>query len=294
MLKKIIRAAIKATKVTRNRLVSYAYPAEKIDKIPESFEPEPYLNSLYLEIIAEGDVQRLNYAWGVLQSANLAKNLGISRISVIELGVAGGNGLVDLEKVAEKVENVLGIEIDVYGFDSGSGLPKPQDYRDLPNLWSEGYFPMNQEKLQKRLKKARILLGLVEDTIQQFINSAPSPVAFIAFDLDLYSSTMAAFKLLEADSSLLLPRVYCYFDDILGFTYGDHNGERLAISEFNVSNNMRKISQIYGLKHFVPWQVANNWWVDCFYMAHVIDHKLYGSNDGFLKEITLELEEHHI
>ena len=153
---------------------------------------------------------------------------------------------------------------------------------------------MNQEKLQKRLKKARILLGLVEDTIQQFINSAPSPVAFIAFDLDLYSSTMAAFKLLEADSSLLLPRVYCYFDVILGFTYGDHNGERLAISEFNVSNNMRKISQIYGLKHFVPWQVANNWWIDCFYMAHVIDHKLYGSNDGFLKGVTLELEEHRI
>ena len=293
MLKKIIIAAIKATKVTRNRLVSYAYSAEKVDEVTE-LEPEPYLNSIYLKIIAEGDVQRLNYAWGVLQSANLAKNLGISRISVIELGVAGGNGLVDLEKVAEKVENVLGIEIDVYGFDSGSGLPKPQDYRDLPNLWSEGYFPMNQENLQKRLKKARILLGLVEDTIQQFINSAPSPVAFIAFDLDLYSSTMAAFKLLEADSSLLLPRVYCYFDDILGFTYGDHNGERLAISEFNVSNNMRKISQIYGLKHFVPWQVANNWWIDCVYMAHIIDHKLYGSNDGFLKGVTLELEEHRI
>jgi len=97
-----------------------------------------------------------------------------------------------------------------------------------------------------------------------------------------------AFKLLEADQALLLPRIYCYFDDILGATYGDHNGERLAISEFNASSNMRK-SQIYGLKHFVPLPFANNWWVDCFYIAHILDHKLY-CNDGLLNGITLKLE----
>lgn len=27
-----------------------------------------------------------------------------------------------------------------YGFDTGKGLPKPQDYRDLPNLYRESAF----------------------------------------------------------------------------------------------------------------------------------------------------------
>jgi hypothetical protein len=47
---------------------------------------------------------------------------------------------------------------------------------------------------------------------------------------------MNALALFEADHRLLLPRVRCYFDDILGFTFGDHVGERLAISEFNESH----------------------------------------------------------
>lgn len=291
MLKKALKTAIKGFKKTRNWLVAYANEDEKTEQIEEeNLSLKPYLHSIYLKIIAEGEIKRSNYAWGVLQSVNLAKNLGINRVSVIEFGVAGGNGLVELEKIAQQVESILGVGIDVYGFDSGAGLPKPQDYRDLPNLWSEGYFPMEQEKLQKRLTNARLLIGLVEDTIQKFIADKPAPVAFISFDLDLYSSTTQAFKLLKADQSLLLPRIYCYFDDVLGFTYGDHNGERLAISEFNEYNNMRKISQIYGLRHFVPWQFANHWWVDCFYMAHILDHELYNSNDGFLNGITLELE----
>jgi hypothetical protein len=55
-----------------------------------------------------------------LQGAHLAKALGIKRVSVIEFGVAGGNGLVALDRIAEKVEQALGIDIDVYGFDTGA------------------------------------------------------------------------------------------------------------------------------------------------------------------------------
>jgi len=82
-----------------------------------------------------------------------------------------------------------------------------------------------------------------------------------------------AFKLLEL-TKLCSCLESGYFDDILGATYGDHNGERLAISEFNASSNMRK-SQIYGLKHFVPLLFANNWWVDCFYIAHILDQVIW-------------------
>jgi hypothetical protein len=241
----------------------------------------PWLNSIFAELLQDKfAAQRAWYTWGVLQGARLAKVLGIDHVSVIEFGVAGGNGLVSLERIAEKVGGVFGVTIDAYGFDSGGGLPKPQDYRDCPNLFSPGHYPMDEEKLRKRLHSARLVLGLVEDTVSEFIASRPAPVAFISFDLDYYSSTMQAFKLLEAAPALLLPRVYCYFDDIMGFTYSDYNGERLAIMEFNASHGSRKISPIYGLKYFLSAPHAQSDWAEMFYMVHIFDHELYEREDG--------------
>ena len=60
---------------------------------------------------------RPSYTWGVFHSVHLAKILGINRVSVIEFGVAGGNGLIALDKVAEKLESIMGVGIDVYGFE---------------------------------------------------------------------------------------------------------------------------------------------------------------------------------
>ena len=212
-----------------------------------------WLNSLLTKLLQEGGSElRPNYTWGVLQGVHLAKAIGINRVSVIEFGVAGGNGLISLEKSAERVEKIFDVGIDVYGFDTGRGLPKPVDYRDCPNLWSAGNFAMDKEKLQNRLQRARLILGLVDETLLEFVKSRPSPVAFISFDLDYYSSTIQAFKLLEAEHELLLPRVYCYFDDIMGFTYSEYTGERLAIAEFNASHNERKISLCYGLRYYLP------------------------------------------
>jgi hypothetical protein len=253
------------------------------------------LNSIFKKLVAEPACSaRPYYTWGVLQGAHLGKAMGINRISVVEFGVAGGNGLISLERIAEKVEPIFGVNIDVYGFDTGGGLPKPLDYRDCPNLWSAGYFPMDKGKLQRRLRRAQLVLGLIEDTGPKFIESKPSPVAFVSFDLDYYSSTMQAFKLLEAEQSLLLPRIYCYFDDIIGFTYSEYNGERLAISEFNAAHPMRKISPIYGLKHFLPKPHADSWWAEMFYIAHAFDHELYNRPDGSIKRVAggwTELEE---
>jgi hypothetical protein len=246
-----------------------------------------WLNSIFEKLVAEpGCARRSDYTWGVLQGAYLATAIGINRISVIEFGVAGGNGLVSLEQIAKKVEQIFSIGIDVYGFDTGGGLPKPQDYRDCPNLWSPGYFAMDKEKLQSRLEKAQLVLGLVKETVPEFLKTKPSPVAFVSFDLDYYSSTMEAFQLFEADDSFLLPRIYCYFDDITGFTYSDYTGERLAISEFNADHPMRKISPIYGLKHFLPAPYADSWWSEMFFIAHLFDHKWYNKSDGLVKRVV--------
>src|SRR5206468_3382400 len=131
---------------------------------------------------------RSYYVWGVVNAAALAQALKIPRISVMELGVAGGSGLVALEDIAARVEAELkDVQIDVYGFDTGIGLPKPVDYRDLPNLFVEGLYSMDVERLQKRLSKAKLNLGSVENTIPEFIASSPAPVGFVSFDLDFYT-----------------------------------------------------------------------------------------------------------
>lgn len=54
-----------------------------------------------------------SYAWGVIHAAHLASNLKIPAISVIEFGVAGGNGLVALEQVALRAEAMFALRVDV-------------------------------------------------------------------------------------------------------------------------------------------------------------------------------------
>jgi hypothetical protein len=252
----------------------------------QDFSAYPWLHHLFTTLLREeGRVLRPSYTWGVIQGAHLAKAIGIGRISVLELGVAGGNGLISLEKIAQKVEGIFEMSIDVFGFDTGTGLPKPHDYRDMPNVCAESYFKMDPEKLKKLLKKAHLVLGPVEESIVSFINSRPAPIAFIAFDLDYYTSTISTFKLLEADHTLILPRIHCYFDDIIGFTISDYTGERLAISEFNASHTLRKISPIYGLRYLLPAPYSQRMWAEKFYLAHIFDHPLYGQNDGLVKNL---------
>src|SRR5262249_23527461 len=86
-----------------------------------------------------------HYAWGVYSAAFNAKQLGIPKIAALEFGVAGGRGLVALERCSREIEKALGVGIVVAGFDSGAGMPKPIDHRDLPHVWQEGFFPMDEE-----------------------------------------------------------------------------------------------------------------------------------------------------
>jgi hypothetical protein len=258
------------------------------------FENEPtatgWLNAQHKRILAKSDgLRRPNYAWGVLHALNLAATLEIPRVSVLEFGVAGGNGLISLELISADVESLFGVGIDVYGFDVGSGLPEPVDYRDSPNLFQVSAFPMDVPKLRARLTRAELLLGDVSVTVPEFVASNPTPIAFIAFDLDLYSSTTQALRVLEASSEVLLPRVYCYFDDTLGMTHSEFAGERLAIHEFNCRHESRKLAQISGLRHFVLPKMANQWWVDAFYLAHIFDHHLYNLPDGLVKTDRMDL-----
>jgi hypothetical protein len=250
-----------------------------ISKYPE------LLNKLN-KILNKEPLAKAEYAWGVISGIDLANSIGLKKVSVIEFGVAGGNGLVSLEKIAKIVEDMYPIEIEVYGFDTGKGLPKPTDTRDLPHLWTEGSFKMDVENLKSKLTKAKLILGDVKDTIKDFISSNPAPVAFISFDLDFYTSTQNAFAIFE-ENSILLPRIHCYFDDIMGYSFSDFNGERLAISDFNNKHENKKISKIYGLKFYL--HRYEDIWIEKYYMVHIFDHELYSKNDGMLINSELPL-----
>jgi hypothetical protein len=190
--------------------------------------------------------ERPHYLYCLYHSAILAKKLGIKKISVIEFGVAGGNGIVFLESYQKKIYEEIGVEIEIYGFDLGSGLSKPEDYRDLPYWFKEGFFKMNSEKLNKKLKSAKIIIGDVKITITDFFKQYnPSPIGAIFNDLDYYTSTKNSFEIFKnGNDNYYLPRIFCYFDDVIGTEremYGKFNGELLAIQEFNDENKNKKI-----------------------------------------------------
>ncbi len=80
------------------------------------------------------------YLLGIWQAAEQAKKQRVQEISVIEFGVAGGDGLAVMQDEAAAVERESGIGIRVYGFDIGrDGLPAfIGDHRDHPEVWRVG------------------------------------------------------------------------------------------------------------------------------------------------------------
>lgn len=217
--------------------------------------------------------ERPHYAYGVYSAADLARRLNLPAITVIEFGVAGGNGLLALERIAAHVGRDLGIDISVFGFDSGEGMPSPANYRDLPYVWNRGYYRMDRPALENKLTNAKLVIGDVTQMLQSF--NAPHPIGFIAFDLDYYSSTKGAFRVFELDH---LPRTYCYFDDIIRPEIACHNeyvGELCAIREFNCEHSDVKLCPIHGLR---TMRLRPAGWNDQMYAFHDFLHPLYCVN----------------
>lgn len=223
-------------------------------------------------------VDRPHYAYGIYQAAYVARQLGLDEISAIEFGVAGGNGLVTMEEIADEVTDATDVGVRVFGFDTGTGMPEPVDHRDLPYLWRPGDFAMNVEELRARLTSATLVLGDVAETVGGFIDAYdPPPIGFVAFDLDYWSSTVAALRLFDAPAEALLPRVLCYLDDVIGSDVEMHCefvGELLAIQDFNDAHEDRKLAPIHGLAHKRPVPAV---WNDQIWVLHDFTHPSYGT-----------------
>jgi len=221
--------------------------------------------------------ERPHYAFCVYHAARQAAALGIPKISVAEFGVAGGNGLVALENLIEEIEKEFGVEIEIYGFDTGEGLPAPIDYRDLPYIWKTGFYKMDQDALAKRINRSKLVLGEVKDTLPTFHEEhKPAPLGAAFFDVDFYSSTRDCFEIFKGGSETLLPRIYCYCDDVMSSEMGgilcDDVGQLLAIKEYNESHDKASLSQIHGLNYTRALPAK---WNEQIYVHHAFDHPEY-------------------
>jgi len=257
------------------KIITQGYPGKAI--VAKLLYDNSYSSIEFLiEITA---ITRPPYAYCLYYAALLAKRLKIYRISAIEFGVAGGNGLIAIEKLAKRIHKEIGVEIEVYGFDTSEGLPPPQSKYDIPYRVQEGFFPMDVEALKNRLENAQLVLGDVKETVPTFIKKYdPSPIGAIFYDMDYYSSTMNAFQLFQDNDSYYLPRCFMYFDDIVGGPwqmYGNENGELLAIKHFNTQNEFKKIhkNQNLSCRASQPWHHQ-------IYYYHNFNHPQYAQFIG--------------
>ena len=217
----------------------------------------------------------LDYHAAAMLGATLeAYSLGISEVTAVEFGVANGGGLLDICGVADYLTESFGIRFRIFGFDTAAGLPAIKDYRDHPEIWAAGQYPMGDHAAlrQKLPSHCKLIIGDITETVVPFcqnnLNDA-APLAFIKMDVDYYSSTLAALEILKHRPSCYLPVVFSYFDDTeYWITYNRWCGERGAIEEFNRVNTLRKIDKM----NVRLYETPRRHWHDKIYGCHILDH----------------------
>jgi hypothetical protein len=267
-----------------SELASRGFPREKVTSI---FQPHqtlltlerlfgfPYKSNrdLAQAIIFNDVFERLNYAYGAILAVEQARRLDLAGVTLVETGVWTGRGLRNLCEWASVLRHTFDLDVQVSGFDTGAGLPKCTDWRDHPELWQEGEMVMpDLNLLRSQLPSFCTLeIGDVAETVPRYLqqsNLKSRPIGFFALDVDLYTSSVDALKLLEGHPETLLPAVGIWIDDsYVNVMQNNFCGEALAIAEYNHRNHLRKID---------PKKVRPNHqpmlWHYCFAFAHIFDH----------------------
>lgn len=221
------------------------------------------------------------YAFPLITAVAQAERLGLRAITVVEMGVWLGEGLLNLASLCQLISTTVGIEIRVVGFDTGTGLPSVADYRDHPELWYTGELASpDLESLKARLpENTKLVIGDIRDTIDKFTEQLTSeaPLAFMALDVDTYSSSVDCLKVFRnANPTCLLPATPVYVDDsYINIMQNEYCGEALAIHEFNESELSRKI-----LKKIVRTNRPQMPWHHAIHFCHVFDHPARKSHSG--------------
>jgi hypothetical protein len=242
-----------------------------------------HLNLISLFVMAFGSLRakihydlivRQGFAYSILKCADQANQMGIKSVSIAEFGVASGAGLLNMAHIARKVTACTGVEFKVYGFDTGKGMPPARDYRDHPELYQEGDFPMNVEVLQAHLpSNAELIIGDAKDSVTDFLKnlSGESPLGFISVDVDYYYSAKEVLRILEDDDpTKYLPLSFVYLDDISLDHHNSRCGELLAVREHNEAFVLRPIEYHPFLENTRIFRRAN--WLKQIYFMHTLDH----------------------
>lgn len=212
-------------------------------------------------------------AYGVLKAADLAKQHGLSSVTLVEFGVAAGGGLMNMAKIAEGVTSETGVRFEIHGFDTGKGMPAAVDFRDHPELYQQGDFVMDVEALRAILPpNVTLHLGELPETIPPFLDALDrsAPIGFVSVDVDYYSSTVLALEALKGGADLYLPWALVYADDINLEPHNSKAGELLAFAEFNAAMPMRQI-EVHPF--FEKWRIFQRAiWVRQMFFLHVLDH----------------------
>lgn len=129
---------------------------------------------------------------------------------VLEFGVAHGHTIREIARHCDKV----------YGFDWFKGLP--EDWR---NDVKKGAFECEIPEVPDNVE---LIVGLIEDTIDGFLEKHQGPASFIHIDVDIYS---AASCILQKLKSRIVPGTIIAFDELLHYN-GYENHEFKALLEF--------------------------------------------------------------
>ncbi|MGK2227264.1 hypothetical protein [Devosia sp.] len=225
-----------------------------------------------------GAVDRPYYGYIVWNAAVLAQKLGYPRVSLIEFGVATGNGLLNLEYHAREASKFFNVEFEIYGFDTGTGLPPPADYRDLPYVWREQLFKMDFAQLSSKLTTAKLVIGDIRETLPNFAaDHKPAPIGAVVVDTDYFSSTKATLEIFDLPKELRLPRVFCYLDDVIGNSlslYSEYTAELLAVEEFNKAHDEQKIAVS---RNLIASATVVEPWHSQIYIHHDFTHPHYAT-----------------
>ncbi|KQP30407.1 hypothetical protein ASF27_05670 [Methylobacterium sp. Leaf102] len=236
-------------------------------------------------------VIRPQYAFPILRAADLAREWGYTRLTILEFGVASGAGLLNICRIAENVTKATGITFRVVGFDTGTGMPPPIDYRDLPEIYQAGDFPMDVERLRNNLPiNCELIIGDIAETLPRFLETvtADAPIGFASIDVDYYSSAKQALEIFRGSPDKYLPLLPIYLDDVGDITVNPWVGEALAVNEFNTENELRKIA---------PWTMLrarrlckNAKWIDHIFGVHIHDHKIRTPGGRVGRRLTIDNE----
>jgi hypothetical protein len=234
-------------------------------------------------------VERRRYAFPLLKAADYARALGVRKIYVLEFGIAAGAGLANLAYLARHVTADTGVEISICGFDTGTGMPRPRDFRDYPEEFIEGDFPLpDRAALEARLPpNVRLIYGPVAHTVPEFLDQLDAPIGFAILDAVYYSSTVDALCALKAPPERYLPMTMVYLGAVRIDNANPAVGELAAVREFNAQMPLRQVHPFTCLRQKRIFHRAA--WLEQIYTLHVLDHPRRSGSDQLTRG-TWELE----